>query len=98
MATLEEIPGNEAVLRNRIENQGKFHHEVSAELQQLWCSELSCMSVRRYCTQHDIHRTARVQDTSLDQMVLSNVRKVSVTSFIPRSMYVAYLVTNYTIG
>ena len=36
------------------------------------------MSVRRYCTQHGIHKTARVDDATLDQIVTSNVAKVSV--------------------
>ena len=80
MATLEEIPGIEAVVRDSIEQQRKSHGEVSAELQQLYpgVRGLSCMSVRRYCTQHGIHKTARVDDATLDQIVTSNVAKVSV--------------------
>ena len=80
MAALEEIPGIEAVVRDKIKQQRKSHGEVSAELQQLYpgVRGLSCMSVRRFCTQHGIHRTARVDDATLDQIVSLNVDKVGV--------------------
>ena len=79
MTTLEEIPGIEALVRDRIEQQRKSHSEVSTELQQLYSGVrgLSCMSVRRYCAQHGIHKTARVDDATLDQIVSSNVARVS---------------------
>ena len=84
MAALAEIPRIEAIVRNRIEQHRKSHGEVSAELQLLYpgvCG-LSCMSLRRYCTEHGIHKTARIDDATLDQ-ILSNVDRVSVYLTVP---------------
>jgi len=79
MATLGDIPGIEVVVRDRVEQQRKSHGEVSAELQPLYpgVRGLSCMSVRRYCSQHGIHRTSRVDDATLDRIVTLNVAKVN---------------------
>ena len=74
---MEEISGIEAVVRNRIEQQQKYHGEVSAELQQSYPG-VHGLSVRRYCTEHGIHKTARVDDATLNQIVLLNVDLVSV--------------------
>ena len=78
MATLEELPGIEPFIRERIERQRKTHQEVSDELLLRHPSVrgLSRMSVRRFCSNHNIHKTLRLDDHSLDRAVALNVMRV----------------------
>ena len=78
MATLEGLSGIELFIRERVERQRKTHQEVSDELVLLHpgvCG-LSRMCVRRFCSEHDIHKTLRLDDHSLDRAVALNVTRV----------------------
>jgi len=78
MATLEGLPGIELFIRERVERQRKTHQEVSDELVLLHpgVRGLSRMSVRRFCSEHGIHKTSRLDDHSLDRAVALNVMRV----------------------
>ena len=77
MAALGRIPGIEAFIKQRVETQFKSHKDVSEELKRLYPG-VSYMSVRRFCTEHNIHKTARITDHCLDRLVSQNVLKVSI--------------------
>ena len=64
MATLEGLPGIELFIRQRVEEQRKTHQEVSDELMLLHpgVHGLSRMSVQRFCCQHYIQETSRLDD------------------------------------
>ena len=76
---MEEIQGVEALVRDLIERRRKSHFQVSAELQKMYpgVRGLSAMSVRRYCSKHGIHKTARIDDATLDQLISTNIARVS---------------------
>jgi len=78
MATLEGLSGIELFIRKSVEGQQKTHQEVSDELVLLHSSVrgLSRMSVRRFCSEHGIHKTLRLNDHSLDRAVALNVMRV----------------------
>lgn len=80
MAGLEELPGIEAFMREKIVVERKSHKDISRELQLLhpgMLSGLSSMSVRRYCSRHGIHKTSGLDDRTLDHLVEENVARVS---------------------
>ena len=78
MATLEGLPGIELFIHQRVEEQRKTHQEVSDELMLLYpgVRGLSRMSVRRFCSEHNIHKTSRLDDHTLDRAVALNVMRV----------------------
>ena len=78
MATLEGLSGIELFIREKVEGQWKTHEEVSDELMLLHPSVrgFSRMSVRRFCSEHGIHKTSRLDDHYLDQVVALNVMRV----------------------
>jgi len=80
MATLEGLSGIELFIRERVERhvQWKTLQEVSDELVLLHpgVRGLSRMSVRRFCSEHGIHKTLRLNDHSLDRAVALNVMRV----------------------
>ena len=78
MATLEGLPGIKLFIRERVERQRKTHQEVSDELVLLHpgVRGLSRMSLRRFCSEHGIHKTLRLDDHSLDRAVALNVMRV----------------------
>ena len=81
MAALGRIPGIEAFIKHRVETQFKSHKDVSEELKRLYPGMgrgVSYMSVRRFCTEHNIHKTARITDHCLDRLVSQNFLKVSL--------------------
>ena len=80
MATLEGLSGIELFIREKVEGQRKTHQEVSDELVLLHPSVrgLSWMSVRRFCSEHGIHKTLRLDDHYLDQAVALNVMRMGV--------------------
>ena len=84
MATLEGLPGIELFIRQRVEEQRKTHQEVSDELMLLHpgVRGLSRMSVRRFCCQHYIHKTSRLDECTLDRAVALNVMRVGFIGFL----------------
>ena len=76
---MDEIQGIEVFVRDLIEHRRKSHYQVSAELQQMYTDVqgLSEMSVRHYCRKHGIYKTARVDDATLDQLISTNIARVS---------------------
>ena len=55
------------------------HEQISEELRRRSCGVrgLSAMSVRRFCSKHNIHRTTQISDRELDCVVLKAVSQVS---------------------
>jgi len=78
MATLEGLSGIELFIREKVEGQRKTYQEVSDELVLLHPSvrSLSRMHVRRFCSEHGIHKTSRLDDHSLGRAVALNVMRV----------------------
>ena len=78
MATLEGLSGIELFIREKVEGQRKTYQEVSDELVLLHPSvrSLSRMSVRRFCSEHGIHKTSSLDDHSLGRAVALNVMRV----------------------
>ena len=64
--------------QEKVEGQRKTYQEVSDELVLLHpgVRGLSRMSVRRFCSEHGIHKTLRLDDHSLDRAVALNVTRV----------------------
>ena len=79
MATLATIPGVEGYIRHSIEIRYLTHEQLSRELSARYPTVrgLSAASVKRYCLQNDIHRTARIDQQSLDRLVYLNVMRVN---------------------
>ena len=77
---LENIPGIEMFIREKIEVCRKTHKDISDEIKQLYPSlrGLSAMSIRCFCNCHDIHKTARLDASSLDRIVSINIMKVTL--------------------
>lgn len=78
MATLERLPGVEGFIRERVEKRGLSHKDISLQLKILYPTlrRTSAASVRRYCREHVIHKTARLDRSSLDRLVSLNVLRV----------------------
>ena len=91
MATLEGLPGIELFIRQRVEEQQKTHQEVSDELMLLHpgVRGLSRMSVRRFCCQHYIHKTSRIDECTLDRAVALNAMRVG---FIEKFCFLLFYV------
>ena len=94
MATLEGLPGIELFIRQRVEEQRKTHQEVSDELMFLHpgVRGLSRMSVRRFCCEHNIHKTSRLDDRTLDRAVALSVMRVG---FIWKCCLLLFLIRMY---
>ena len=75
MATLEGLSGIELFICEKVEGQQKTHQEVGDKLVLLHpgVRGLSRMSVRRFCSEHGIHKTSRLDDHSLGRAVALNV-------------------------
>lgn len=84
MATLNELPGVEDFVRDAVENLSLCHTQVSALLKAAFPSlrGLSTASVKRFCMMKGIHKTARLDQSTLERLVLSNVMRVSPNAFI----------------
>ena len=91
MASLEELPGIELFIRQRVEEQWKTHQEVSDELMlhHPGVRGLSRMSVQHFCCQHNIHKTSRLDDRTLDRAVALNVMRVG---FIWKCCFLLFLI------
>lgn len=78
-STLSSIAGVEGFIRDRIEKEGRTHQDVSIQLKTIYptCKGLSAASVRRFCAANNIHRTPRLDQSTLDSLVHQNVMRVS---------------------
>lgn len=78
MALLEEL-GCESLISSRVRH-GKTHEQISLELQQLYpgSSGLSARSVRRFCSQRNIHWSSQLDESELDSVVEQAVSQVSL--------------------
>ena len=81
MSALEEIPGIEAVVRQMVEIESKSHEKVSEGLKVQFPSKrgLSSRSIWRFCSEHDIHASSRLEQPQLSQVVPSAVDQVGPT-------------------
>lgn len=81
MAVLVSIPGIDGFLRELVEKRKLTHEQISLELKAKYPNlrGLSSSSVKRYCLNHDIHKTARLDSASLDRLVYLNVMRVRPT-------------------
>ncbi len=69
-------------IRNFVFKRTMTHKQISEELQQrnLGVGGLSEMSIRRFCSKYNIHRTTQISDGELDCVVLKAVSQVSLKS------------------
>ena len=70
-----------AHIRAKVEIQFKTHKDVSEELKRLHPRigrGLSSISIRRFCSEHNIHKTARINNQILDSLVCQNVMKIII--------------------
>ena len=69
-------------MRNYVLRGKMTHQQISEELQRRnsGVRGLSVMSVRRFCSKHNIHRTTQISDDELDCAVLKAVSQVSLKS------------------
>lgn len=67
----------EDFIRSRVSRR-YTHRQISEEIQRLFPDErgLSEMSVRRYCTERNIHYSSRLNDDQLDDAVRACVQQV----------------------
>ena len=81
MSALEEIAGIAAVVRQMVEVERKSHEKVSEELMVRFSGKkgLSSRSVRRFCSEHDIHGISRLEQPELSQVVATAVDQVGPT-------------------
>ena len=81
MSAIERLIGAEAMVRQMDSVEGRTHQEVSEELQIQYpdVKGLSSRSVRRFCTNSDIHRTSRLEAQQLSRVVASGVSRVGPT-------------------
>lgn len=79
MAALENLPAIEEFIRERVEKHCLSHEDISQQLEMLYPAirGTSAASVRRYCRNHAIHKTARLDSSALDRLVFQNVMRVS---------------------
>ena len=72
------LAGIEDVIREAVEKWSLTHAQISARLRTAYPSlrGLSAASVKRFCLSKNIHRTARLDQSTLDRLVHLNVMRV----------------------
>ena len=92
MSVLESLPGVETFIREKIEGQRKTIREVVEELKTIYPAVtrgISVASISRFFSAHNIHRTFRLNDSTLDHLVSLNAMKpsCSVLLFVCRTIF-----------
>ena len=77
MAALEE---HEAVVREKIEKERWTHKQVSSFLTERYPGQmgLSIRSLQRFCSSKGIHKTSRIDNQKLDEVVSMATSMVSI--------------------
>ena len=78
MCTIDKFDDMESFIRYKIEVENCSQKELSALLQQSFpgMKGLSVRSLQRFCSSQDIHRTSRLEEDELDQVVEESVNQV----------------------
>lgn len=78
MANLSTLPGIVDFIRNKVESERKSYETVSDELRLLNPSMrgLSARSIRRFCSEHNVHSSSRLTDVQIDRVVAESVSQV----------------------
>ena len=78
MATLAQIDGIEAFMRQMIVVERRSYEYVSQKLRQTHPTAIgvSARSICRYCADSGIQRTSRLSDHQLDEAVEASISKV----------------------
>ena len=78
MATLASIPGIESFIRDAVKDRRLSHEQVGIQLRTMYPNlrGLSTASVKRYCLENDIHKTARLDQPTVNRLVSLNVMRV----------------------
>lgn len=71
-------------IREKIVNDKWTHHQLSSYLQQIFPGRkgYSIRSIQRFCSDHNIHKTSRLNSSELDSVVLGAICKVIATAKI----------------
>ena len=77
MATIAEL-GLTPFIRHKIMEEGLTYDQLSNVLKKLYpnCKGFSVRSLQRFCELEEIHRTPRINDIVLDEMVKESVAQV----------------------
>ncbi len=81
MAALVEY---EVLIREKIETCQWTHKQVTSFLKQMQRG-LSVRSVERFCSTNNIHKTSRIDDQSLDQIVSTATNMVRSADYLAMS-------------
>ena len=79
MATLANIPGIESFIREAVQDRRMSHEQVGINLRAAYPNlrrGLSTASIKQYCLDHDIHKTARIDQSTVNRLVSLNVMRV----------------------
>ena len=78
MAVIAEV-GLKPFIHYKIIEEGLTYEELSILLKQLYpnCKGFSVRSLQRYCEYENIHRTSRINDVVLDEIVKESVAQVN---------------------
>ena len=89
MATLGSIAGIEAFIREAVQIRRMSHEQVSINLRATYphLRGLSTASVKRYCLDNDIHKTSRIDQSTVNRLVSLNVMRVSISEIIHVYIY-----------
>ncbi len=84
MAALVEY---EVLIREKIETCQWTHKQVTLFLKQMYPGQrgLSVRSVERFCSTNNIHKTSRIDDQSLDQIVSTATNMVRSADYLAMS-------------
>ena len=77
MAGIDDM-GLKAFIHYKIIEEGITFEDLSVLLKQLYPNYkgLSVRSLQRFCKQEDIHKTSRIEDAMLDDVVKESVEQV----------------------
>ena len=75
MAALSDLPNVEHILKHCVEVQRSTHDQISIMLKEMYPSVrgLSALSVRQFCKAKGIHKTSRLDDECLDDLVANGI-------------------------
>lgn len=79
MALIDTLPNVELLLTNYVKVDHLTYQQISLILQQMYpfVRGLSPTSVRRFCTSKGIHKTSRINDADLDNVVANGIAEVN---------------------